>query len=505
MTHWHISEQLLPVLSIEEARKVDQYLGKSEPDGLFGLMSKAGQATFDWLMAVYPETRKIGIVCGAGNNGGDGLVLAAKCHQGGLEVLLYTLGADEDRSSLSMSALRAAQAIGLVVRHFEGELPEADVWVDALLGIGAVGELREPVRTATRLLNQQQGVLLALDVPTGLNADTGEAAEDAVHADVTLTFLAPKRGLLTADGRDAVGDCFVAPLVEEQRFWQAIESSDHWHTQSVLWMPPSPVLRQNIHKHDRGRVLVVGGDYGMAGAPALAAEAALVSGAGKVTVATHSEHFPALMAHCPELMTCPLDHQTDQLKEAIQAADVIAIGPGLGCSDWAVSILKAVWGADCAVVYDADALNLMAQYPILAKQPIQTHKRWVMTPHPGEAARLLDITTAAVQADRFSAAQKLFERFHCTVLLKGAGSLVRTSRHRGITIEGNPGMATAGMGDVLTGIVAGMMALGLEGPEATVRAACLHAKAGDLAAEQGELGLKATDLLPYVRVLNNEY
>lgn len=505
MTYWHISEQLLPALSVEEARSVDQVLGESQQDGLWGLMSKAGLAAFEWLQAHHGQAKRIGILCGTGNNGGDGLVMATHCHQAGLEVFLYVLGADEDRSTLSMSAFRAAQAQGLTIRHFEGDLPEADVWVDALLGIGARGELREPVRSAAQLLNQQQGLLMSLDVPTGLNAETGQAAEDAIWADVTLTFLAPKRGLLTADGRDAVGDCFVAPLVALPELWQAIESSNHWHTQSVMWMPPRPALRQNIHKHHRGQVLVVGGDYGMAGAPTLAAEAALVSGAGTVRVATHSEHFPALMAHCPELMTCPLDDNMDQLTEAIERADVVAIGPGLGQNDWALSILKAVWGAACHVVLDADALNLIAQYPILAKQPIQTHKRWVMTPHPGEAARLLSMSTVEVQADRFGAAQKLFERFHCTVVLKGAGSLIRTSRHRGIAIEGNPGMAVAGMGDVLTGIVAAMMALGMEGPEAALRAVCLHAKAGDLAAEQGELGLKATDLLPYVRVLNNEY
>lgn len=505
MTYWHISEQLLPALSVSEAREVDHRLSEKVDGGLYGLMTLAGKAAFEWLREVHPEVQTLGILCGAGNNGGDGLILAATAHRAGLEVFLYTLGADEDRSTLSMSALREAQAAGLTVRHFEGDLPQADVWVDALLGIGAKGELREPVRTATQLLNRQEGILLALDVPTGLDADTGLAAEDCIHADATLTFLSPKRGLLTADGRDYVGDCFIAPLVSEVELWEATHGTDHWYSQSVLWMPPRSPLMQNIHKHQRGKVLVIGGDYGMAGAPALAAEAALVSGAGKVTIATHTEHFPALLAHCPELMTCPLDDSTDQLQTAIQEADVIAIGPGLGQSDWAERIVKAVWGADCAVVLDADALNLMAKYPILAKQPIQTHKRWVMTPHPGEAARLLGISTQEGQNNRFDTVQKLFEKYHCSVVLKGSGSLIRTSRHRGIAIEGNPGMATAGMGDILTGVIAGMLALGVEGPEAAVRGVCLHAKAGDLAAEQGELGLKATDLLPYIRILNNEY
>lgn len=265
-------------------------------------------------------------------------------------------------------------------------------------------------------------------------------------------------------------------------------------TDSMLraWLPPRA---RASHKGDYGHVLVVGGDHGMAGAVRLAGEAAARTGSGLVSIATRAAHAAVIAAACPELLCHGVECARD-LRVLLQRASVVAIGPGLGQSAWAHDMLAAVLQMRLPRVVDADALNLLAQEPMQCDH-------WVLTPHPGEAARLLDMTTKQVQADRLQAAQALQQRYGGVCVLKGAGTLVCTSESVAICEAGNPGMASGGMGDVLTGVIAGLLAQGLSLVDAACAGVYIHAKAGDRAAQEGERGLLASDVMPHLRKLVN--
>ncbi len=265
-------------------------------------------------------------------------------------------------------------------------------------------------------------------------------------------------------------------------------------TDSMLctWFPPRP---RASHKGDYGHVLVVGGDHGLAGAARLAGEAAARTGSGLVSVATRLAHAVIMTAACPELMCHGVECARD-LRPLLQRASVVAIGPGLGQSAWAREVLAAVLQTRLPLVVDADALNLLAQDPI-------QRDHWILTPHPGEAARLLSITTEQIQAHRPHAAQALQQRYGGVCVLKGMGSLVCTSESIAICEVGNPGMASGGMGDILTGIIAGLLAQGLRLADAACAGVYIHAKAGDRAAQKGERGLLASDLMPHLREIVN--
>jgi len=258
------------------------------------------------------------------------------------------------------------------------------------------------------------------------------------------------------------------------------------------WLPPRP---RASHKGDYGHVLVVGGDHGMAGAVRLAGEAAARVGSGLVSVATRLDHAAVIAAARPELMCHGVECARD-LCVLLQRASVVAIGPGLGQSAWARELLAALLQTHSPLVVDADALNLLAQEPT-------RRDHWILTPHPGEAARLLDMTTGQIQADRLYAVQALQQRYGGVCVLKGAGSLVCASGSIAICEAGNPGMASGGMGDVLTGIIAGLLAQGLSLVDAACAGVYIHAKAGDRAAQEGERGLLASDLMPHLRQLVN--
>jgi hydroxyethylthiazole kinase-like uncharacterized protein yjeF len=265
-------------------------------------------------------------------------------------------------------------------------------------------------------------------------------------------------------------------------------------SQFINYLAPRP---REMHKGEAGHVLIVGGAEGYSGAPRLAAEAALRVGAGLVTVATHPAHAMCLNLGCPEIM-CQGITFVAALRRLIEYADVIVVGPGLGQSLWAKRLLKTAFESKLPLVVDADGLNLLAVNP-LARQ------NWVLTPHPGEAGRLLQQTTEQVQIDRLHAVSQLQQRYQGVCVLKGAGSLVAVSKGSPAVCElGNPGMATAGMGDVLSGVIGGLIAQRIPLAEAAKLGVCLHASAGDLAAQEGgERGMIATDLFPYLRRLVN--
>lgn len=463
----------------------------------YELMCRAGAAAFRYLRDHWPAARRLAVVCGTGNNGGDGYVLATLAHGEGLDVTVLQVGKPAAKGDARL-AWQALEAAGIRVSDAPGVLQEADVIVDALFGIGLNRELEGEVRAMISRINAETAPVLSLDIPSGLNAFTGAVMGEAVHAAATVTFIAHKPGLHTGAARAHTGAIRLASLgvaADVANSPSAFARLVHWHDFQEARRPRSAIA----HKGDAGQVLVVGGGEGLGGAARLAAEAALRTGAGLVSAAVAASSLQAVMAGRPEIMARAVASAAD-LRSLIRRASVIAVGPGLGQTPWALELWAAVTDAKLPLVVDADALNLLAADP--SPRP-GTNPAWVLTPHPGEAARLLATDTATVARDRYACAARLQARLGGTVVLKGAGTVVSSSSGMTVVAGGNPGMASGGMGDVLTGVIAALIAQGLPASEAAVAGAALHAAAGDEAARAGARGLLASDLMPCLRRLVN--
>lgn len=477
------------------ARALDVQASAQAADDGWGLMSQAGQAAWQCLLQHWPLAQRIGVVVGSGNNGGDGYVLARHALQAGREVRVVALPGQAPATALAQRAASDFTSAGGVVEGFQSALPPADLWVDALFGLGFDRAPAGAAQALIEALNVQPAPLLALDVPSGVDADRGSVPGVAVHAALTLQFIVAHRGLYTGDALEYTGQKLLAPLQVPAAAWQGVTVAAECWTQPRLsaLLPPR---RANTHKGESGHVLCVGGNHGSGGAVMLAATAALRAGAGLLSVGTRQHHVGPLLARLPEAMGHALE-DGDALPALLEKARVVAIGPGLGQDEWARALYARVLQAERPLVLDADALNLLAQDPRALGDAI-------LTPHPGEAARLLDTTTASIQADRFASAQALAERYHAAVVLKGAGSIVSApGRRPRLIAAGNPGMAVGGMGDLLTGIIASLRAQGLDAFDAAAAGALLHALAGDAAAADGARGLLPTDLLAPLRRLAN--
>jgi hydroxyethylthiazole kinase-like uncharacterized protein yjeF len=365
--------------------------------------------------------------------------------------------------------------------------------VDALYGTGLQRALTPDVAALVNRIHATGVPVLALDVPSGVNADTGDVPGDAVQASVTVTFIAAKRGLFTGLAPGYVGNVQWESLGLPDTLWQGAQADAELMQPWTL--PPRP---RQAHKGNNGHVLAIGGDHGTAGAIRLCGEAALRGGAGLVSVATRAEHLISLNSARPELMAHDVNGP-QALEALLPRATVLAVGPGLGQGAWGHALWLTALEAGLPLVLDADGLNL------LAREPRQLPGTAVITPHPGEAARLLGCTTADVGKDRFVAVRELARRYRTVAVLKGAGSLVADPSGRvAVCPWGNPGMATGGMGDLLTGIIAALIAQGCDAWQAACLGVSLHARAGDIAAKLGgERGLMASDLLKPLRQLLN--
>ena len=465
------------------------------------LMQRAGAATFEVLRRRWPRARHIGVLCGIGNNGGDGFVLASLARAAGLRVDVWLVG-DAGRSrGDALTVRQKMEATGLHGEAFAGQdLSVYEVLVDGLLGSGLNGEVSGIWRDAIAAINEAHAAgcgVLALDIPSGLQADRGTVLGAAVRADVCVTFIGLKLGLFTGQGPDCCGEVLFDDLDVPPQTYTRFSPAAIRLTPAAAgaYLPPR---RPCAHKGDFGHVLVVGGDHGMSGAARLAGEAALRGGAGLVSLATRPEHAAAISAARPELMCHGVSDAMSlqaMLQPRLRRATVLAIGPGLGQDGWGRQLLGAALASRLPLVVDADALNLLAVEPMCRTQ-------WVLTPHPGEAARLLGLATAEVQADRLAAARALQQKYGGTLVLKGAGTLIVDSVG-GVSLcdAGNPGMASGGMGDVLTGLIAALMAQGLVCDDAARLGVCLHAAAADRAAMAGQRGLLASDLFLPLREL----
>jgi len=462
----------------------------------YTLMSLAGEAAFAALRQHWPNAQHIVVVCGGGNNAGDGYIVATRALQAGLDVKVLTLSDPERLRGDALTAYQDAQTAGVSIQDFApAGLMQAEVIVDAILGTGLEREVQGAWRDAIETINNQHAGVLAIDIPSGLNADTGVVMGIAIGADVTVTFIALKQGLFTGQGPARCGTVLFDNLNVPADIYEIVHPSSQRYTGDNL---PALLPRRSLsaHKGHHGHVLVVGGDSGMAGAARMAAEAAARCGAGLVSVATRAAHAGVQAALRPELMFRGVE-SVAELSDLLARATVVAVGPGLGKGEWGQTVFNAVLNSDRPLVVDADGLNLLAANPV-------RRDNWVLTPHPGEAARLLQTTPAQIEADRFTAAAEIVMRFGGVCVLKGAGSII-ACEHDGVLVcdKGNPGMASGGMGDVLTGVIAGLLAQGLPLAQAACAGVYVHASAGDQAALDGERGLLAMDLMPYLRTVVN--
>ena len=457
------------------------------------LMLRAGRATFNILRDRWPAAASITVVCGTGNNAGDGYVVAGLAKDAGLAVQLVEVG-DPARIAGDVRTARRFACERLGETSGDSWPCRGDVVVDALLGTGASGPLRVPCQDAAARINAAGKPVLAVDAPTGVDADTGGLLGDPpVRADLTITFVALKLGLVTGDGVDYVGDLRlddlgIAPPADTEAGVRVAAGAG---LEALARLP-------GAHKGDFGRLLIVGGDDDMGGAVLLAGEAALRAGAGSITIATRGAHRPAILARRPELMTRAIDSPAD-VEQSARSATVIVVGPGLGRGAWSRDVLGRCVAAGRPLVVDADALSILAAgdaAPALGELP----KGSILTPHPGEAGRLLGTDVATVQRARPASAAALSAN-GAVAVLKGAGTLIaEDGALRAICLKGNPHMATPGSGDVLSGVIGALRARGLAAAEAAELGVWLHARAGDEAAAGCESALPASDLAAALRL-----
>ena len=497
--------------TVEQTRELDRVA--IENFGIAGirLMKRAGRAAFAQICDRWPGA-PLTVFCGAGNNGGDGYVIAALAAEQGLDVQLVQVAPAEKLSGDAKTAYTYAIEAGVPMVPFSDCLSlQTGVLVDAMLGTGFSGGLREPYAQAIRLINHSGLPVLSADIPSGLCGNTGAAGTLAVDADVTVTFIGVKRGLVTGQGPALCGELVFESLDVPEAVYEYVESQSESRSEArseVLalsdLLASLPPRRADTHKGDFGHVMIIGGDQGYGGAVAMAAEAALRVGAGLVSVASRPEHVAPLLARRPEVMAKGVASGQELEPLLENGPTVLVVGPGLGQSPWSEQMLQKAAASGLPMVVDADALNMLGRGLLMNGASKPYSKNWVLTPHPGEAARLLGVSNAEIQNDRFAAIQKLQQQFDCPVMLKGAGSLVSAKESSiDVCVAGNPGMASGGMGDVLSGVVGGLMAQKLPAEKALPLAVCLHAEAADKAVVKGQRGLLATDLMPHLRELVN--
>jgi NAD(P)H-hydrate epimerase len=481
----------LAVHTAAQVRALDRHAIDDLHIPSYTLMTHAGEAAVVALRSCWPSKQRIAVLCGPGNNGGDGYVVARVAQSMRINVTAISLS---DPARLQGDARRAHDdfiaAGGVVHGWSDGCLANAEVIVDAIFGTGLSRPLEPTMIERINAINERGVPILSLDIPSGLDADTGFVWGAAILAERTLSFIGLKLGFYLGDGPNHTGIVLFDDLELPAEATEFVPPSALRIDEDVVAYL-LPRRRRTTHKGQQGSVLIIGGGIGMAGAARMAGEAALRAGAGLVTVATWPENVASITASRPELMCRGVESASD-VAAMIERADVLAIGPGLGQGQWGRQLLDAALESEKPTIIDADALNLLAQAPC-------SNSNWILTPHPGEAGRLLGMSTAEIQRDRLRAARELAARYGATVVLKGAGTLVITGDSLPyICDQGNPGMASPGMGDVLTGVIAGIAAQTADLPGAARAGVLVHAMAGDMAARRGERGLLATDLFGYL-------
>lgn len=499
MSHKLIQDALFNAKSVRELDRL-----AIEDEGIAGivLMKRAGRAVLQELLELYGAPSLLNVFCGGGNNGGDGYILAALAAEKHIPVQVFELS--EELSGDAAIARQYAEQAKVLCTAFDSSLDIVEgVIVDSLLGTGYSGQLRPAYAEAIQIINDSGLPVVAVDIPSGLQADNGAVAELSVQADITITFIGAKPGLFSGRGPSVCGEVIYHSLdVPEAIFDQVAPDAELLDLAELL--DYFPQLDVDAHKTQRGHTMVVGGDRGFGGAAIMAAETSARLGSGMTSLATRPEHMDAMLVRQPEVMACGVV-SGQELEPLLERPNVLVVGPGLGRSFWSEQLLQKAVAAQLPMVLDADGLNILAEGRVV---PNPDGRQWVLTPHCGEAARLLNVTVAEIEADRFAAVRQLQKKYAAVVLLKGPGTLIAgPDEIIKVCPYGNPAMATAGMGDILSGVIGALIAQGFDLQTAAELGCCLHSSAADMAAEElGSRGLVATDILPYLhRLLNQEY
>ncbi len=479
MLHWQ------PALSSDQVKQLDRDFQQIERTPGYFLMKRASSQCVALIQTEF-NPQHCTVLCGGGNNGGDGWQIAAELKSAGWSVDVLSSVDPLSLSGDARLAFAAASKAGVHWEHWvEGTSLKADLLVDALIGVGFQPPLTPLLEKLFKDVVDSEIPVLAVDCPSGLNVDTGDA-ENAIPAKVTATFLALKPGLLTGDGKRVAGRLISFDLGCPARFVERYQRQ----AELLLSVDPLPARSINHFKHQAGHVVVYGGALQTAGAAMLSAEAALFSGAGLVTLATDELGQVAINVRRPEIMVCR--HFRVQ---SIASPSVLAIGPGLADNDHRP--LALCHSLDCPAVVDAGALRLLAAKPSFSNQ-------WVLTPHVGEAAALLGVSSAAVNADRMKAARQIQQKFGGVVVLKGPGTIVCDADRCIINSSGNAALGVAGAGDLLTGVIAALQAQGIEPFDAAAAGVFWHGKAADYWRDKhGQRGLSVSELLTLIRAYIN--
>ena len=499
MSHKLIQDALFNAKSVRELDRL-----AIEEEGIAGivLMKRAGRAVLQELLEHYGAPSLLTVFCGGGNNGGDGYIVAALAAEKHIPVQVFELS--EALSGDAAIARQYAEQAKVLCTVFDPSLDIVEgVIVDSLLGTGYQGQLRSSYAEAIQIINDSGLPVVAVDIPSGLQADNGAVAELSVQADVTVTFIGAKPGLFSGRGPGVCGEVIYHSLDVPETIFDQVEPDAELMDLAEL-LDYLPQLDIDAHKTQRGHTMVVGGDRGFGGAAIMAAEASARLGSGMTTVATRPEHIGAMLMRQPEVMACAVV-SGQELEPLLERLNVLVVGPGLGRSSWSEQLLQKAVAAKLPTVLDADGLNIVAEGRVVPKPD---GSQWVLTPHCGEAARLLNVTVAEIEADRFAAVRQLQEKYAGVVVLKGPGTLIAGPGELiKVCPYGNPAMATAGMGDILSGVIGALIAQGFDLQTAAELGCCLHSSAADMAVEElGSHGLVATDILPYInRLLNQEY
>ena len=472
---------------------------------MYQLMQRAGFAAYQLFTRYYAHAGNLLVICGSGNNGGDGYVVALLAKQAGYSCTVISTCETEKLSGGAHRAMlewRAAKGQVYELPNMDemtldSALAKCDVVVDGILGTGLTGKVRESCQRYIEMVNRHQKPVISIDIPSGLCSDSGKILGCSIRASHTVTFIGVKLGLVTGQARDVVGELHFAGLDVDGHFSSVVDSKVETLSLRQLLNQRLP-RKPTAHKGSSGRLVCIGGDEGYSGAIQMCSTAALRSGAGLVTCMTHPQSALPLRVATPEVMTIDVDFElNDSAESKLSGCDVIAIGPGLGIGLWSKQVYRSVDARDKSLVMDADALNLLAQNPNYMNQR-------VLTPHPGEAARLMGCSVAEIETNRYYAVKALQEKYGGVVVLKGAGTLIAEQGKIYVCLAGNPGMATGGMGDVLTGVIAALIAQGADIRLAAKLGVVVHSEAADREAEKsGKLGMLATDLIPHIRTILN--
>lgn len=500
--------------SREHVRAIDAAAIAAGTPGVV-LMKRAARAAFELLLREWPSCSGIIVLCGAGNNAGDGYVLAGLAAQECVPVTVWYVSSPGVLRDDALSAYHFAVQEGVACKPFNKQVAQQanlygakSVLVDALLGIGLNKVVRDDYADAIHWINHRRLPVLSLDVPSGLCANTGSVFGLSVNASATITFIGVKKGLLTGQAANYVGllrfsdlGVLLESLPVDDSFQTELPIQRLEFSETLMSLP---LRRGSEHKGNFGHLSLIGGDNGMGGAILMAAESSFCCGIGLVSIITHTQNVTPALIRLPEAMTRGTSDDVDEmlLDQVLCKATALVVGPGIGRRSWAALLVNTSLKQTIPMVLDADGLNLLAD----GSTDVRFRDNWVLTPHPGEAARLLKTDIATIEQDRFAAVIALQKKYGGVIVLKGAGTLV--ANHSGVFVctYGNSSMATAGMGDVLSGIIGALLAQGVSCVNAACLGVCVHALAGDEeVSHNGQIGLRSSGLLPYIRyVLNTD-